>query len=52
MQLLSREQHREFPKYGSVSISSCKEELSSDEMVVLDECGGSETEVENYFETD
>ena len=34
------------------STSSCKEELSSEEMVVLDEYGASETEVENHSETE
>ena len=49
---LTVEQRREFRKYGRVSTSSCNEELSSEEMVVLDECGASETEVENYSETE
>ena len=42
------EQRRKFRKYGRVSTSSYNEELSSEEMVVLDECGASETEVENH----
>ena len=49
---LTVEQRREFRKYGRVSTSSCNEELSSEEMVVLDECGASETEVENHSETE